>query len=653
MHRKLYDLLVNQNYAVKQRYENFVLSHMGLHRKCRAVSWVYLLWLNIRCNILHMPVERSIRAASESGTGFPKSAEETAAILCQSDVVSFDMFDTLIVRPFAQPADLFYLVGEKLNIPDFRSIRIRAERTAREQKIAECGSSEVTLAEIYSVLAAQLRISAEQGAETEARTECELCMPNPFMLEVWNQVMAQGKKVIVTTDMYLPLDTLETMLSKCGFTGYDRIFLSNVYGCGKYDGRLYGQVRAAYSGCSVAHIGDNLNADYVQAKKAGFCGLHYPNYNAAGKRFRPEGMSWLTGSAYCGLVNRRLYCGGFCSPAYEYGYKCGGLLLLGFCGFLHEQVQRLGADRVLFFARDGYIVKRIYDRLYPDERTEYVYWSRAAAAKLCAEIYPQDYFRRFLDQKTGRGIPLGEIFSAMGLSSMTLPFSREEVLTEQNLPAVKEELYKRLEGIGVLYSGMYARANRYLRDVLGDCRSAVTVDCGWAGSGSIFFEAYVNRKMGMDVEITGVLAGSNSRNQQDSDFSETYFKTGKLIPYCFSAEHNRKAYENHFPAKKHNVYFELLFGAPEPSFTGFDSEGLTFDSESENAGLIQEIHAGEQAFVNDYLTAFKGFPYMMHISGSDAYAPFMAAVSGSRKYPAAVFENCVFDETTGGRKEKL
>ncbi len=653
MRRKYYDMLVNRNYAVKRRYEHFVQTHAGLHRRCRAVSWGYLLLLNVQFNLLHMPDRKRIRTGNESSTGFSMTAQETAAQLCRADVVSFDMFDTLVLRPFAQPTDLFYLVGEQLGVPDFRSIRIRAEQTARERLAAAGGGSDIGLDAIYEVLAQQLGIDAAYGAQIEAQTEIDTCLPNPFMKQVFDAVLAAGKRVIITTDMYLPKATLEAMLAKCGFSGYERIFLSNEEGCGKYDGRLYAVVKKACGECSFSHIGDNRNADVVQAQKAEFQTVHYPNCNALGSDFRPDRMSFLTGSAYAGLVNRRLYCGEPCSPVFEYGYKCGGILMLGFCRFIHDHAERLGADKVLFFARDGYVMKQIYEQLYPDDATAYVYWSRAAAAKLCAVLYPQDYFRRFLDQKTGRGIPLREILASMGLSAMQLPFSMEEPLTEQNLPAVKAELYGRMEEIRTLYAGMHAQAAQYFRPILEGCRTVVTVDCGWAGSGSIFFDAYVNRQLGCDVEVTGLLAGSNSRNQIDSDFSETYFRTGKLHAYCFSAEHNRDHYEAHFPAKKHNIYFELLCGAPEPSFTGFDENGLTFDAESENAQMIREIHAGEKAFVSDYLAAFEKFPYMTRISGNDAYVLFFSSVEGKGKYAASVFCDCVFDETTGGRKEKL
>lgn len=652
MFLKLYRFLVNRNYTVKRRYEQFVAMNHRLHQ-IRVISWAYLLWLNICFCILRLPDKKHIKFENESGRGFLKNSDDLADELCQSEVISFDMFDTLILRPVDTPADLFYFVGERLNIPNFRDIRKKAERTARERHIAECGSGEVTLAQIYDVLAAELCISAEIGMSAESDVEISLCMTNPFMLEVWNKVKAKGKKVVVTTDMYLTKKTLEAMLDKCGFTGYDAIFLSNEYGYGKYNGKLYDKVKSAYPKCSISHIGDNYHADYVLAKKSKIHAVYYRNIQDYGKKYRTDRMSYIVGSAYRSLVNRRMFCTEKCSPAMEFGYKYGGLLLLGFCNFIHEQSALKKADKILFFSRDGHIVKELYDKLYPDEKTEYVYWSRAASAKLCVDIYPQNYFDRFLDQKSSKGIMLSEILDAMDLSELEVSFPLNQPLTSRNLNIVKSELYGKLKKITKLYEGAYEQADKYFEKMLSGCKRVVTVDCGWAGSGSILLDAYLNQKMKLDIEVTGLLAGSNSKNQHDSDYSETYFKTGKLISYCFSSEHNRECYETHFPGGRHNIYFELMFGAPQPSFIGFTKDGLKFDSESENSKIIREIHAGEIAFANDYLTVFQKFKYMNRISGSDAYAPFLAAISGRKKYLLSVFRNCVFDETVNGRKEKL
>ena len=36
-----------------------------------------------------------------------------------NDVISFDIFDTLVLRPFCRPTDLFYLLESKNGIPNY------------------------------------------------------------------------------------------------------------------------------------------------------------------------------------------------------------------------------------------------------------------------------------------------------------------------------------------------------------------------------------------------------------------------------------------------------------------------------------------------------------------------------------------------------
>lgn len=653
---KLYDLLINRNRTVKHHYEYFVMTHDGLHAKAPFISWGYAVWLNIKYTLLHIPdreLKYKQKAGNESGSAFKMSAEETAAVLCKADIVSFDVFDTLILRPFEAPADLFYVIGEKLGIPDFRSLRKKCESEARKQKLQTDGTTEITIEDIYELVGKKAGISPQLGITTECDTELALCCANPFMLEVYKKVLSAGKTVIITTDMYMSESFFKELLHKNGFDGYDGIFLSCACGCGKSDGRIYDIIKKQYGNKRYIHIGDNRHSDIKNAAKAGFETVYYPNINSIAGEYRPHDMSYLVGSVYSGLVNARLYCGGHCSKAYEYGYKCGGLLILGYCNFIYKAALLKKADKIFFFARDGYILKQVFDRLYPDVATEYIYWSRTAATKLCADIFPFDYVRRFVSQKVGRGYTLKEIFSAMELSCTDYSLMPDEMLTNANRKRVEEIVYNNIQRIAESYSAMIKSAKDYFDEKAAGCKNILTVDCGWAGSGSIMLDVLLNRKFGMDINVTGVLACTNTRVQLDSDFSETYFADGKLIPYCFSSSLNRRYYENHHPDMKHNIYFELLFGAPEPSFSGFGANGaMNFDSECENAETVKEIHSGECDFIKDYLGVCKTAPYLENISGSDAYAPFAAAV-GDDKYLAGVFADTVFDDTASGRKDKI
>ena len=653
---RAYQIIVNRNSFIKFHYERFVSMNRSLHRRFPVVSWLYLLCLNAESILLRKKKreQSAVRILWRRGSSERVSEEELANQLCQQDVVSFDLFDTLIFRPFAIPADLFYLVGERLNYPDFRTIRMEAERTVRRNL-----GREVTLHEIYEFLSSKTGVDARLGQETEMAVELDLCSANPYMKRVWNLAHNSGRKIIITSDMYLPLEFIERLLKKNGFEEYSAIFISCEQGAGKYDGQLFEVVKNLLGTDRIAHVGDNIRSDVHAAKKQGIHAIEYKNVNLLGAIDRPPDMSPIIGSAYSGLVNRKLYQGirSF-SPAYQYGYQYGGLLILGFCEYIRKISREKQADKILFFSRDGYIVKKVYDWLFPNSRTEYVYWSRNAAAKLGAELFPDNFMRRFIGQKTGRGIPLYQVMKSIGITEWEFPFSLTEPLTARNVKQVEMFLYEHWNELISSYSGNAAAARQYFSKVLRECKQVITVDCGWAGSCDLILEQLAVKNWDMQCAFTGLLAGSNSFNQTDSDYSEVFLLNGKISAYCFSSSLNRDKYAAHTPAANHNHYFELLFSAPHPSFRDFylDSEGncaMEFDQTCENRLYIEEIHRGEWDFIREYVTTFREYPFMRNISGSDAYAPFMDGMRRNLKHIKSIFSECVFDDLTNGVKTRL
>ena len=47
------------------------------------------------------------------------------------DVISFDIFDTLLIRPYLSPVDLFEHIEKQYKFSDFKKERILAEKRAR------------------------------------------------------------------------------------------------------------------------------------------------------------------------------------------------------------------------------------------------------------------------------------------------------------------------------------------------------------------------------------------------------------------------------------------------------------------------------------------------------------------------------------------
>ncbi len=336
----------------------------------KVVSWFYLLWLNfcyyvLFCRFLgeqtEFPVYEEKKppcAESESvlANRDRKSVLETVSFLMQYDVISFDIFDTLIFRPFSEPTDLFFFLGERTGILDFKRLRMQAEAEARVQKYKEEKHYEIKLSDIWSRLENEIGVTKEQGMQMEQALEMEFCYANPFMQQVFTQLREHGKRIVITSDMYLSKAFLSELLQKNGYGGYEELYVSCEYEKSKAEGSLYEVVKGAYPDTdSMIHVGDNPVSDVKNAKKHGFEVFYYPNVNRNALLYRAYDMSAVVGGAYRGIVNNKLYNGTEqLSMEYEYGYIYGGLFVLGYCNFIHTYARVHGLINCCFVQRWGY-----------------------------------------------------------------------------------------------------------------------------------------------------------------------------------------------------------------------------------------------------------------------------------------------------------
>lgn len=405
MRSEVYSFLVNRHPGISYRYHKIHDDATGMRR---MFSWAYLLWINFAYYVLfcrflgripEMEIyeKRKLMIKTSESEGHQKDAgilsvEDFVRKIKDYDVISFDIFDTLIFRPFSSPTDVFYLIGEKFDFLDFKNLRVWAEWDARMKCRQKNGHTEVSLQDIWENLEEDTGLNAEEGMRLECETEEKLCYANPYMLQVWKRLQKLGKRMIIVSDMYLPRSCIERILQKTGYTGAERIYISNEYGENKAGGDLFHRVIRDFSGARIVHIGDNPHSDQKMAKASGLDILPYQNVNKNVLLYRPMDMSSMIGGAYRGLVSNHLYNGSEkFSIDYEYGYVYGGLFVVGYCHFIHEYYEQHYLDQLLFLARDGDILRRVYQKLYPDDRTVYVYWSRKAATKLMADEDKHDF----------------------------------------------------------------------------------------------------------------------------------------------------------------------------------------------------------------------------------------------------------------------
>ncbi|SHJ43640.1 HAD family hydrolase [Pseudobutyrivibrio xylanivorans] len=658
MRLKIYNSLVNKHTGIRQRYHAMHDNSSGI---VKALSWLYLLWLNFAFYCLfqkwlakdkgvELYESKSLKTdAPESGECPLGTPEQLVEKLSKFDVISFDIFDTLIFRPFSAPTDLFFLIGQRLSYMDFKRIRVEAEHKSRMEQFNKNGTFEVTLEDIWATVSEMTGLDAEKGVALETEIELSMCYANSYMRNVFDALVSMGKHIVITSDMYLTKDLLEKILSQNGYKGYDELYVSCEIDLGKSDGQLFDYVRdeciEAYGkNITFAHIGDNEVSDVKNADSHGFKAFHYPNVNKNTIMNRTFDMSPIIGGAYRGVVNNRLYAGmDSMNMNQEFGFIYGGLFVMGYCNYIHDYVESHNIDKVMFLSRDGEIIKRIYDNMYPDDDTCYAYISRLAAAKLSAGYLKYDFLRKMVYHKATNEKTMSQVLEAMELPDLKIKNGRRK-LHYGNVNSFIDFLNENWDSVLETYKPQREAAGEWYRELIGEAKSAVVVDIGWAGSGYLALKNLFEKEWNIDCQLTGIVAGTNTANNAEPDMSETMLLDGSMLSYLYSSMDNRDLYKKHDPAKDYNLYFELITSSPSPSFKGFyyDENGeieLRFSKPEDNPEGIKDIWDGIEKFVNDYRWHFSDYEYMFNISGRDAYAPMLLAASHNEKYLKTIYKN--------------
>lgn len=192
----------------------------------------------------------------------------------ENNVVSFDVFDTLIFRKSGKPTAIFDIIENKCGLKGFADIRIRCEKEARKQK-----NYEVTLDEIYEQIGVEAGNDvASEIKRYEIETELVQCEPNEEIVALYKHLIKRKALVYLISDMYLPATVIAEMLKKCGIEGYEKLYVSSEYGSTKRNGGLFEKVitENRIDRKRMIHIGDHPLADWlIPMRKCGIKAFLY------------------------------------------------------------------------------------------------------------------------------------------------------------------------------------------------------------------------------------------------------------------------------------------------------------------------------------------------------------------------------------------
>ena len=136
--------------------------------------------------------------------------DEISRLLPSFDVISFDIFDTLLLRPLLDPQDVWRMVEETSGAKDFAEARRTVD--ARTYAAATKRGGETTLDEAYALIPAWACMK-----DKELAYEDQLLVPNPEVVALWRKAGELGKKRVIVSDMYLPaVFVKKLLLDRCG-----------------------------------------------------------------------------------------------------------------------------------------------------------------------------------------------------------------------------------------------------------------------------------------------------------------------------------------------------------------------------------------------------------------------------------------------------
>ena len=417
----------------------------------------------------------------------------------EASVISFDVFDTLVVRNCSSPTVVFDIVERRYNasrpitkVTGFRDVRMAAERKARE--IAPSG--EPTIFEIYALLDARFSKAAPDLLGLELDTELRICHANLEAKALYDELLAMKKRIVITSDMYLSSAEVGKILAKCGYAGYERLYVSSDVGMTKRSGRLFRRIAEDLDVAreDILHLGDHILSDCLVPRELG---LHSFLYR---RRLKQQGLfssrygyrgDPLTNDVLGALIANRI--GAFDKDVRDrMGYAVLGPLLYGYITWLYDMWNDEGRPGILFLSREGHILMQAWNRLFGEGGP--VRYANVSCLALCramagrAENYDQ-LFDIFSCLTSGCST-LGDYFGILGIDSESVAFDRVGLSGESPFDGAKKEAVFSLvkQHCGEFFDSQhdllaaYLQERTSLEDTPGSTKSLFICDIGWTGT---------------------------------------------------------------------------------------------------------------------------------------------------------------------------
>ena len=330
------------------------------------------------------------------------------------DTVSFDLFDTLLIRRIHDPdlvklpvarfvADMARNAGLQWTEERVQKLRDSIEKRHRAETGKKFDDHEACypqymqemLREIFGDIADEALF--DKVADYEVAMENSMLVPRGEFVDWLKELKGQGKKILVVSDIYLPASYLKRFVEHAGFFHLcDDVISSADTFLAKASGKAFPLVQEKHNldKNRWLHVGDNPISDGLRPLEFGIQALvlHDAREKCRKSVIRriynySDGKPFWRGRALQQLMQPLEYENVERDELYIEGYSFLGPLIGMFVQSIAEKARKENITKIFFLSREGWTFKKYWEgcipHIFPDNHlpeTEYLYVSRMALA---------------------------------------------------------------------------------------------------------------------------------------------------------------------------------------------------------------------------------------------------------------------------------
>lgn len=534
------------------------------------------------------------------------TSEKIRQLIDKKEVISFDLYDTLIMRTVCNPNDVFKIVELKLEKRTGKKI---AYQEMRSSAVAKLQDENYTLDNLYLKMG-ELYPDVDVYEIRELELEVEKCITvaRKEMVELFNYARTAGKKVYILSDMYLPKSFIMSLINQCDIDlTPENILISGEEKKNKFSGTMWSYYKEnVLYGKTALHIGDSMSADVEMAQKYEIEAVKIPSAFKMMEELLSTSIwgeiTTVYASITTGIIINELFNSPFAWQETEgkytvktckkFGKAVFGNIILTYLLWIIKECRTHNIDQLIFLSRDGFFLERHYlylvnqlkDIAAPEEK--YLFTSRKAILSLMAGEDKEAFealktfsfkgsFRDYLKMRFNCEVNENDINSS---KECILP-EAAEIVTGWMRPYTQMIMDKLR-----IHRNAYIE---YLEQFFISDNSAI-VDICYTGT----IQYWMSKALKKVVKGFYCVADVSEKNK--------FFKNNNMIP-CFQKD---KTAEQSMIWKNHKIV-ESLLTAPYGMMNCMEENGeiISFDSGGNQRNFMERelINDGIKEFIREYV----------------------------------------------------